>query len=135
MSFGYSLGATIMMQLGTFQFSINTAAYQEFRRRSEYRWPSQDRFGKYPALQFTGRGEETISLQGVIYPEFRGGFDQVTSMRTMASEGQPLLLIDGHGKLLGYWVIESVEDGQSVFAAFGDARKIEFTLQLRKHEL
>ena len=48
---GLSLGPSVMMQLGAFQFSISTAAYQELTRRSEYRWASQDRFGKQPNLQ------------------------------------------------------------------------------------
>lgn len=131
---GLSLGATVMMQLGSFQFSINSAAYQELRRRTEYRWASQDRFGKMPALQFTGPGGDAITLTGVIYTEFRGGTGQLDKMRAMAKQGLPQLLIDGNGRLLGRFVIEGVEEGQSVFAGYGRPRKQEFTLQLRKRE-
>ena len=66
---GLSLGPSVMMQLGAFQFSISTAAYQELTRRSEYRWSSQDRFGKQPNLQYTGPAREAISLVAVIYPD------------------------------------------------------------------
>lgn len=133
---GHILGAsTVMMQLGSFQFSISTAAYQELRRRTEYRWASQDRFGRMPALQFTGAGADSIDLSGTIYTEYRGGLGQLNAMRAQASRGQPLLLVDGNGNLLGHWVIESVEEDQSVFAAAGRPRKQQFTLRLRKREL
>ena len=123
-----------MMQLGSFQFGVKTAAYQELNRKNEYRWASQDRFGLRPTLQFTGIGAETIDLPGVIYPEFRGGFSQIKSMRTMAATGQPNFMIAGDGAMMGRWVIDSIDEKQSVFAAIGKPRKIEFTLKLRRFD-
>lgn len=131
---GYTLGSFVMMQLGSFQFGINTAAYQDLQRRSEYRWAAQERFGRLDALQFTGPAGETITLAGVIYTEYRGGNGQLDAMRALAGRGRPQLLIDGYGRLMGRWVIESVDEGQSTFAAFGRARKQEFTMQLRRRE-
>lgn len=129
----YKLTSTIMMQLGDFQFGIATAAYQEFTRTCEYRWPSQDTFGTLPRLQFTGPGSDTISLPGIIYPEWRGGSDLLNDLRAIAELGKPLLMVSGTGKILGDWVIERIEDKQSVFAAKGMARKMEFTLSLRRY--
>lgn len=122
----------IMMALGVFQFSIQTAVYQELNRHTEYKWPSQHRFGKRPSSQFVGKGEDTITLPGVIYPEYRGGFQQIERMRSIAGRGQPLMLVDGLGKIMGRWVIESIYEKQSLFAAFGAPRKMEFTVALRK---
>lgn len=124
--------ANVMMMLGSFQFCILTAAYQELNRQSEYKWPSQHRFGQRPSSQFVGIGDDTITLSGTIYPEYRGGFGQVERMRSMAGRGVPMLLVDGLGKLWGRWVIESISEKQTLFAAFGAPRKQEFTLQLRK---
>ncbi len=131
---GHAIGATVMMQLGTFQFSIDTAAYQDLTRSASYRWGSQDRFGQSPALQFTGYESETIALNGVIFPEFAGGWGQLDDLRALAAEGLPQMLITGMGEILDEWVIESVEEKQTVFAAGGVARKIEFSLKLRKFE-
>lgn len=129
---GYSTGPTVMMQLGSFQFSITTAAYQELRRRTEWRWPSQDLYGRLPALQYTGPGADTMTLTGTIYTEYRGGTGQLNAMRTLAGRGRPQLLVEGTGRILGRWVIEGIDEGQSVFAGEGRPRKQEFTLQLRK---
>lgn len=128
---GLQTGQTIMMQLGSFQFGISTAAYQELTRSTEYRWAKQDRFGQNPALQFTGPGDDTITLPGVIYPEWRGGGGQLEAMRKLAAEGLPMLLVNGRGTMLGRWCIERVEEKQSVFAAAGAPRKQEFTISLR----
>lgn len=129
---GLSLGPTVMMQLGTFQFSLSTAAYQELTRKTEYRWASQDRFGDMPFLQFTGPGSDGITLTGTIYTEFRGGTGQIDELRGMAALGLPQLLVDGTGRVMGKWVIESVDEGQSVFAAQGMARKQTFTVTIKK---
>lgn len=135
MSFMIPIGQmNVMMQLGSFQFSIMTAVYQELIRKNEYKWPSQHRFGQRPSRQFVGVGDETIQLPGVIYPEYRGGFGQIESMRNIAARGQPLLLVDGLGRLWGRWVIESIDEKQSLFAAFGAARKQEFTLSLARFD-
>lgn len=129
---GHSIGRTIMLQLGSFQFGLSTAAYQDLTRRAGYRWASQDRFGQEPALQSTGPESQTMTLAGVIYAEFRGGTGQLDALRALGSKQEPLRLIDGNGKLLGRWVIESVEEKQSVFASKGYPRKQEFSLQIKK---
>lgn len=130
---GYKFGQPVMMQLGSFQFGINTAAYQTLTRSTEWRWPSQDRFGKPPVLQHVGPGGDSITLPGVIYPEWRGGFGQVEQMRALAGQGEPLQLIDGTGSSFGRWAIKRIEENQSVFADAGAPRKIEFTLQLLRY--
>lgn len=108
--------AEVMMQLGFFQFSLDNAAYQRLSRSAEYRWARQARIGTNDALQFTGLGPETVELEGVIYPHFRGGLKQIDKMRTQASLGLPLPLVSGIGKVLGLWVVEGVTEGQEVFA-------------------
>lgn len=133
MALDYIVGASVMLQLGSFQFGVTTAAYQSLQHNTEWRWPSQDRFGNREALQYVGPGPETISLPGVIYPEWRGGLGRVEQLRQLAAEGKPQMMIDGRGNILGRWVIERVEEKQSVFADAGVPRKQEFTLQLRRY--
>lgn len=132
MALDYKIGTPVMLQLGSFQFGINTAAFQTLSRSNEWRWPSQDRFGKPPVLQHVGQGSETITLPGVIYPEWRGGLGQLDAMRELAGKGDPLTMVDGRGNTMGLWAIERIEEKQSVFADAGVARKVEFTIALRR---
>ncbi len=120
-----------MLALGSFRFSIATAAYESLARSVKYRWAQHDVVGADPVLHFTGRGEQTVTLSGTIYPEFRGGRGQLDSMRSLAESGQPLNLITGRGEALGQWVIESIDEQQAVFWADGAFRKQEFNIALR----
>ncbi|WP_321367914.1 phage tail protein [uncultured Desulfuromusa sp.] len=121
---------TIMMALGDFRFGIDTAAYQKLSREVEYRWPVQNRVGRRPAKQFIGIGTDSISLDGVILPGYRGGFGQIDALRELAGKGQPLLLIDGTGRSWGKWCVERVEESQTIFFSDGVPRKQEFRIKL-----
>lgn len=124
----------VMMRLGSYSFGINTAAYQQLTRTTEYRWPGQERMGQRNALQYTGSGAETISLAGVVYPQYRSGLGQLDAMRTEAGEGKPLMLVDGRGRIHGRWVIERIEETQDAFFIAGAPKRQRFTMQLRKYD-
>ena len=119
-----------MMALGTYRFSIDSAAYQELKHSQPYRWQAQERLQRRPAMQFLGAGEESIELSGVIYPHFKGGLEQLDTMRAEASKGQPLLLVDGLGFVWGQWVITQIDEGQSFFQGNGQPLKQSFQLKL-----
>jgi phage protein U len=125
----------VMMAIGRFKFTANTAAYQEVKRVSEYRWSEQQRIARDPAMQYTGKGRETIDLSGVIYPaEFNSGANQVNEMRKVAADGKPLTLISAQGsvgEINGDWIIKRIEETGTVFAAGGSPRKIEFRMSLQ----
>lgn len=119
-----------MMALGTYRFSIDSAAYQELKHSQAYRWQAQERLQGRPAMQFLGAGEESIELSGVIYPHFKGGLEQLDTMRAEASKGQPLLLVDGLGFVWGQWVITQIDEVQSFFQGNGQPLKQSFQLKL-----
>jgi len=120
----------IMMALGDYRFSVSTAAYQEFKRSTPYRWAEQTRAGRRPSLQFMGPGKETLELSGTIYPAYKGGLGQVDAIRTEAGKGKPLMLVDGQGMVWGKWCIEGIEEDQSFFLSGGIPRKQTFRLSL-----
>lgn len=120
----------VMMTLGDFRFSLDTAAYKRLRRTVEYRWAAQERAGRRPARQFTGIGNETVELEGVIYPHYRGGLGQLEAMRALAGQGSPQILTDGTGKVWGKFCIERIEEIQTLFFGDGTPRKQEFRLSL-----
>jgi len=68
----------------------------------------------------------------VILVEFRGGSGQLDRLRTLAAAGRPQLMVAGLGEIMGQWMIERIDEGQSVFAAAGMPRRQEFTLHLRR---
>jgi uncharacterized protein len=121
----------VMIALGKFRFSVETAAWDTLNFSSSYRWPSQARFGRAPALQYTGPDEQKITLSGTIYPGYRGGLEQIAGMRAIAYIGQPQLLSDGRGGIHGRWVITDIGETRSFLLPNGAPRKVEFNMTLK----
>ena len=125
----------MMLAWGGYVFSVGTAAYASLQRSVKYAWRSKERVGKLPMQEFTGRGEETISLRGVIYPDYRGGIAQVDLMRIQAGLGKPLPLVGGDGRVFGLWCARSIDEDQTWFDGRGRAQRIEFRLELVRYGL
>jgi phage protein U len=124
--------ASIMMMWGRYAFGINNAAFQRLERHNGWKWPEQELYGRAPKLQFTGEEANTITLPGVIYPEWRGGVNQINDMKTIADAAEPQTLIDGRGNILGLFVATSIVETQTDFGVFGIPRKQEFTISLKR---
>ena len=119
--------------LGSYRFEVNTAAFDDYSRSVAYRWKQQERLGREPAQQYMGKGSETISLKGTIYPSFKGGIGQLDAMRASAEKGEPLTYVDGLGTLFGKYCIKSVKETGTVFHKNGVPRKQTFDLSLVKY--
>lgn len=121
----------MMMIYGMFVFSIPTATYQSLQRSNTWNHASNNRVGDMPAYQYVGKGEDSITLEGSIVPEF-GAPMSLTAMRLMADTGKSFPLISGTGKIYGLWVIESLSETQTYFFKNGKPRLVEFSLTLKK---
>ena len=122
----------MMLSLGMFVFSLSTLAYQELQRQTNWRHASNSRVGAPPALQFVGRGEDTITLPGIILPELAGSALSLDALRLMATTGKAWPMVEGTGRIYGLWVIESLSETKTVFFRDGTPRRIEFTLTLKR---
>lgn len=116
------------MKLGSFQFSVKTASYEKLQRKTSLRWAKNEPIGGSQNLQFLGQGEDSITLNGVIFPYYQGGLGQTDEMRKIAQTGKPLLLADD-SKVHEYWVIEDFSETQSQFVG-QTPQKIEFNMRL-----
>jgi phage protein U len=122
----------MMMSLGMFIFSLETLAYQELQRQTEWRHGSTSRIGTNPARQFLGRGEDSISMPGILLPALAGTTLSLDTLRAMADTGKAWPLIEGTGRILGIWVIENISETKTLFFQDGAARRIEFTIALKR---
>ena len=64
---------SVMMALGPFTFSIRTAAYRALERRRQQRMAHHTPIAGPVITQILGPGNETMRLEGTIYPHYRGG--------------------------------------------------------------
>lgn len=123
---------SMMMALGLFVFGLHTVPYQQLQRARQWRHPSQSRVGLRPARQYTGPGDDSITLSGTLYPELTGGKVSLIMLDTMADTGKAWPLIQGDGTFYGHYVIESSDETSSYFFTDGAARKIDFSLKLTR---
>jgi phage protein U len=122
----------MMLSLGQFVFSIQTAAYQQLERASEWRHSANQRVGARPAAQYVGPGEDTITLEGLLLPELTGDRSNLDQLRDMAATGSACPLVDGSGVVYGAWVLTRLNETSTLFFADGTPRRVEFTLALRR---
>ena len=121
-----------MMTLGPVAFSVATTAFQRLRRVTAFRWPVIERVGRWPARQFTGPGQDQITLDGVIMPTYRGSAGSVEALRELALTGQPDQMSAGTGKVYGLWCLSQVEEDRSGLFADGAPRRVAWVLQLAR---
>lgn len=122
----------MMLALGMFVFSLHTLAFQELQRQTDWRHATSNRVGAQPARQYVGRGEDQITLPGVLMPELVGDLVSLDELRGMANTGKNWPLVDGTGRMRGLFVIESLSETQTLFFQDGTPRRIEFSLTLKR---
>ncbi|TNB91758.1 phage tail protein [Pseudomonas jessenii] len=116
-----------------YYFNLDTAAFDELRRSTEYRWASQERLTRRPAQQAVGIGEEKITLKGAVFPGFKGGIKQLDTLRSLGAQLLPLTLTTGYGDVLGTWCLKNVDEEQSALLQGGIPRKQAFTLEFVRY--
>lgn len=120
-------------KLQPYFFNLDTAAFDELSRSTEFRWASQERLSRRPAQQAIGMGEEKLTLKGTIYPGFKGGIKQLDTLRTIGARLQPLTLTTGYGEVIGTWCLKTIAEEQGAFLHGGIPRKQGFTLEFVRY--
>jgi phage protein U len=121
-----------MLCLGLFVFALDTLSYQELQRRSSWKHSSQPLVGARNASQYLGPGDDIITLNGIVVPEFAGIAASLSVLRLMADQGAAWVLVEGTGTIYGAFVITELQETKTLFFEDGEARRIEFTLTLQR---
>ena len=122
----------MMMVFGMFVFMLRTTPYQQLRHSQEWRHVKNERVNQSASWQYIGAGDDTVTLEGVLYPEITGGNLSLSALETIGFAGRPWPLIEGDGRIYGMYVLTRLERGKSEFDQYGNPRKIEFTLSLSR---
>jgi hypothetical protein len=122
----------MMMSLDQFVFSLRTVPYKELQRQRTWKHRTNSRVGVRDASQFTGAGDDTITLSGMIAPETIGSIVSLEKLAAMGDVGDAYVLVDGTGNVYGAFVIESLNETATYHTPEGIPRKIEFNLALRR---
>lgn len=117
-------------------------------RDTNFTWAAQQRLSRSPARQFTGVGDETISIEGTLYPHLFGGLKTLDNLRADGAKGQPMALVrfitiapdlalgqpkQFSGQLIGEFVLTRVRQSDSVIGKEGLPLKVKFILELMNY--
>jgi phage protein U len=116
-----------------YYFNVETAAFDELRRQTGFRWAGQERLTRDIAQQAVGQGEDKLTIKGVIFPAFKGGIGQLDTLRGIGRKLGPVSLVTGFGAVLGTWCLTNVEEEQSALLGGGIPRKQSFSLEFVKY--
>ncbi len=120
----------MLLALGLFAFGIDTLAFDEIQRKSSWRHATATRIGARDASQYTGPGDETISLPGSVFTEIADGKVSLDEIRRMANTGDAWPLVDGRGYVYGAYVITGLTETLKHLWPDGSPRQIDFTIDL-----
>ena len=85
------------------------------------------------ASQFTGPGEDRIRLSGTLVPEICGSYhSSIETLADMADAGEAYALVNGSGRVLGHYTIETMDERHSNLIDTGEARSVDFTIELAR---
>ena len=117
-----------MLSLGPHKFTPTSLRYSK-----EKRWSVVECIGKMPSLQNIGQGAENIDIEGVIYLNNLNGLNQLNCMEEAEKKQEPRTLVDSLGNVLGQFVIVRLEEKQTSYFPSGLAKKVEFSLSLKRY--
>lgn len=118
--------------LGLFVFSMDTALFDKLDRDRAWRHERTARFGARAASQFTGPGEDAVTLSGVLVPEIAGQYSAMETIAEMADTGEAWPLMNGRGQVLGIYTIDRLTERRSNLVDDGSARRNEFVIELTR---
>lgn len=121
----------VMMDVGGYQFSLSTAAYEEIKRAWAWRWQQHDVIGTQPFQDFVGAGHTELTISGYVTPHYKGGLRQVDAMVAEADRGEPLSVVDSLGYIYGAFVIVEVDEVRKEIGPAGQPLRIDFRMVLR----
>lgn len=123
------------LALGPNIFSILPVSLQRLQRDTKSNWAPVARFGGDVARQFTGHGEHSIKIDGLVFNSHFGGFGQYEALRATQIAAQPVPMIGMSaglvGILYGLVVILQVGDAQDYFDRdSGVGKRLTFTVEV-----
>jgi len=121
-----------LASLGLFVFDLASLPFNELGRKRDWRHARSERVGARDALQFTGPGQDRVSLQGSIVPGVAGSSVSIETLADMAAQGGVHQLADGTGRVFGGFVIQTLDTRGKHIMDGGVPRWVDFTIELER---
>ncbi|KZX36879.1 hypothetical protein B9T11_08650 [Wohlfahrtiimonas chitiniclastica] len=122
----------VQMVWGFFPFALESLPYEQFTKKTGYKYASNSRVGTRDAHQFLGPGDEMVVLSGKLLPMLTGGRNVLEILRLQASSGQAFPLIERTGRIHGNYICMNADEIARQFEHTGAPHIVDFTLEFKR---
>lgn len=124
-----------VLGIGPHVFEILPLSLQRIDEVTRAKWPSVARFGRSAARQFTGLGDDSFRIEGLIFNEEWGGHDEYIALKLTQRQGVPVDLVGwgpgaAYARVYGAVVLLDVGARHESIGLGGVGRKITFTIEM-----
>ena len=125
----------MLMALGPFRFTVPTFTVDNLDRQVSGRIADQNVIGAAPPTHLLGPSSQSITLSTTFHPLHfnRAGGIMLDAVRLASELQTPLMLISILGRIFDRWIIESVDSGETMWAANGTAQTVTATIKLKRY--
>ena len=122
------------MMWGLFPFSADSIPYEEFDLSTSFKYAENSKVGAPNSLQYLGKGNDEITLKGVLLPLVTGGRNVVDIFKMQAEMGYAFPLIESSGRIHGTFVCTSVTETSKYFESNAAPNRIDFTISFKRDD-
>lgn len=122
----------MLYMLGTLEIDTRPFSIDDMQRSSSADIASKPLMGAFPSKEFTGEGDDEITLSGQLLPTKIGGLDELEIAHGMRRSGTRFPLQRGDGTRLGWFAITRISENHTHIGRDGVGFVIKHTIVMTK---
>lgn len=122
----------MLYMLGALAMDARPFSADEMSRDADASIPAKPLFGAFPAKEFTGEGEDDITLSGQLLPTKIGGLTELEIAHQMRRSGTRFPLMRGDGWRAGWYAITKISEKHKDLTREGVGFSVQCSITMTK---
>lgn len=122
----------MLYMLGTLAIDTRPFSIDDMQRTASADIASKALIGAFPAKEFTGEGDDEITLSGQLLPTKTGGLDELEAAHEMRRSGAKFPLMRGDGIRMGWFAITRITESHTDLTRNGVGFVVKHTIVMTK---
>jgi phage protein U len=124
----------MLYMIGTLALDTRPFAVNDMSRNADASIVAKPLIGAAPGKEFTGEGEDDITLSGQLLPTKIGGLDELEVLHQMRRSGTRFPLMRGDGFRFGWYAISRMSEQHKDLGRDGVGFTVQVTITMTKTE-
>lgn len=122
----------MLYMIGSLALDTRPFNVDEITREAEASIVAKPLIGAFPAKEFTGEGEDDITLSGQLLPSKIGGLSELEVAHQMRRDGARFPLMRGDGTRLGWYAITRISERHRELGRDGVGFIVQVSISMTK---